>query len=110
VALLLWMSAPALACLVPGEKLSAAEMECCHEMKGDCGGMAMEQHSCCPPVPAKVQTDKKVLAIVDRYVSAAPVAHSVAVILLVPLVAQRSSLQLVSPSESPPGAPLSLRI
>src|SRR6266853_6130219 len=43
---LLWVAAPAIACVLPG--VTPAERECCHDMAQHCGQTAMPaSHSCC---------------------------------------------------------------
>jgi hypothetical protein len=111
-ALLLWVSTPALSCLVTPEKLTEAEMQCCRQMAGHCGEMAKVEHSCCPKTPVKVQSEKKtVLAVTEKPVSVAPV--------LTPQISTHSSdgtssfVAVVARTitfESPPGSPLPLRI
>ena len=45
---LLWVAAPAVACVLPGVTLAPAERECCHHMAQPCGQTAMPaSHSCC---------------------------------------------------------------
>src|SRR5947208_3504591 len=48
--LILWGALPALACLLPQRALSPAEMKCCAQMAGNCGGKMQTSHSCCKPV------------------------------------------------------------
>src|SRR5713101_2705542 len=50
---LAWGLAPQLACFMPEEPLTPAEMECCKEMLNECGGTNMS-HACCRTA---VQTD-----------------------------------------------------
>ena len=50
--LLLFISgAPAIACMLPGAQMTAAELACCRMMKGDCGHMQMSSGDCCKKVP-----------------------------------------------------------
>ena len=45
---LLWVAAPAVACVLPGVTLTPAERECCHHMAQHCGQTVMPaSHSCC---------------------------------------------------------------
>jgi hypothetical protein len=45
---LLWVAAPAVACVLPGVALTPAEQGCCHHMTQHCGQTAMSaSHSCC---------------------------------------------------------------
>lgn len=42
------LGTPAMACLVPGMNMTAAEHECCRHMARQCSGMRMPaSHSCC---------------------------------------------------------------
>src|SRR5437667_12016165 len=50
ILLVLWGALPALAWLLPQRALSPAEMKCCAQMAGDCGGKMQTSHSCCKPV------------------------------------------------------------
>lgn len=46
--MLVWVSAPALACLLPERAMTAAEHACCKKMPEMCGSANMPQsHSCC---------------------------------------------------------------
>ncbi len=52
---LLWVAAPAIACVLPGVTLTPAERECCHHMAQQCGQTEMPaSHSCCQ-APARHQ-------------------------------------------------------
>jgi hypothetical protein len=45
---MLWAASPALACLLPGRAMTAAEHACCKQMAERCGSPNMPQsHSCC---------------------------------------------------------------
>lgn len=47
------LSAPLLACALPGLSLSEEEKECCRHMSDQCGGSHMEEsHSCCKTDPS----------------------------------------------------------
>lgn len=47
-AILLPLLAPAMACVLPGAQLSAAERACCKQMKNQCGDTDMPaSHGCC---------------------------------------------------------------
>jgi hypothetical protein len=106
-----WVCTPAIACLISPRNLTPVEMACCRQMKGDCGGMATKKHSCCPPVSPSLQNDKKVVSVVERFAPPAPIFQSAS-----PTVVPQLLTILdyhISPStsaESPPSAPLSLRI
>ena len=61
--LLAWGLAPQLACFMPDQPLTAAEMDCCKEMASDCSTANMT-HACCKTV---VRTDPGVAAKVVRH-------------------------------------------
>jgi hypothetical protein len=112
VALVLWISSPALACLAQPEKMTEAEMQCCREMAGQCGEMAKAEHSCCPKTPAKVETAKRlVLSASEKTLISVPslVGQATTLPLHVPQV-ERIAVDRVQSSESPPGALTPLRI
>jgi len=41
---------PELACFLPSEEMTQAEMECCEHMAADCGGANMQGYKCCPEI------------------------------------------------------------
>lgn len=41
---------PQLACFLPSEEMTQAEMDCCKHMAADCGGPNMQGHTCCPEI------------------------------------------------------------
>jgi hypothetical protein len=46
------LTAPLLACAVPGLAMSEEEKECCRHMADQCGSSQMEEsHSCCTRIP-----------------------------------------------------------
>ena len=46
--LLVFVGAPAMACLMPSAQLTEQEKSCCQKMANECGSMAMHgDHSCC---------------------------------------------------------------
>jgi hypothetical protein len=52
---LMFLSAPLLACSLPGLSMSQEEQECCLHMADQCGSAQMEQsHSCCSKSPTSV--------------------------------------------------------
>ena len=67
VLLFVWMAAPALRCLVPGESLTAEEQACCKSMAGQCGDSPGLDHSCC-----KRATSSNQSAVVTLQVSTIP--------------------------------------
>jgi hypothetical protein len=62
---LAWGLAPQLACLMPDQALTAAEMDCCKGMTGDCSSANMSQ-ACCQTT---VRTDVGIAAKVVRDVA-----------------------------------------
>lgn len=51
--MLLWVTAPLLACVLPGQRMTAQEHACCKRMAQMCGSSTMPQsHSCCKVEPA----------------------------------------------------------
>ena len=46
---LVWVLAPQLACFMPEQTVTPAEMGCCEKMANDCGATSMSQ-TCCRPV------------------------------------------------------------
>ncbi len=51
------LSAPLLACALPGQQMSDAEMECCQHMSEMCGSSQMaDSHSCCTKAPEATNT------------------------------------------------------
>jgi hypothetical protein len=74
---LLVLSAPLIACALPGEEMSAAEQDCCLHMSDECGSSQMsDAHTCCNKTP---DIDGNALKTTSKYVPAAPelVAHVV---------------------------------
>jgi len=55
VLLFVWMAAPALRCLIPGESLTAEEQACCKSMGGECGDSAAADHPCCKKTTSTAQ-------------------------------------------------------
>src|SRR5260221_2321457 len=63
VLLLTWAAIPALACLLPAQPLTVAEMDCCKHMVGQCESMGMgADHSCCQ----KTKQDQPSIAAISR--------------------------------------------
>jgi hypothetical protein len=49
---LLVLSAPLIACVLPGEEMSKAEQDCCLQMSDQCGDSQMsDAHTCCTKTP-----------------------------------------------------------
>ena len=110
-ALLLWVSTPALACIVAPAQMTPAEMQCCRDMADQCGGTAMAEHSCCAKTPAKVDTENKtVLATSETPLAIAPVLLAYPVSAVTPVQVYKAVIPSAMVAfESPPG-PLPLRI
>ncbi|MBZ5524531.1 MAG: hypothetical protein LAP21_20010 [Acidobacteriia bacterium] len=102
--MLLLMGMPAVACMLPGLEMTAAEKACCQEMAGRCGEMGMDpSHGCCTRLQHHdnqfVQNDQRlrtnmespVLFIAFNFVPAAPPASP--------------ALALPAPEHSPPESP-----
>jgi hypothetical protein len=103
--LVLWITAPAVRCLVPGEALTAAEQACCKSMAGQCGDSPALDHPCCKHTTSSAQP-----AVVPVQVSTVP---TIAVCALqstsIParLLQEFASEWLVDPSPPPRAAQLS---
>lgn len=55
--MLLWATAPLLACVLPGQHMTAQERACCKRMAQMCGSANMPQsHSCCKSQPESGNT------------------------------------------------------
>ena len=48
----LWALTPSVACFLPTNAMTAAELECCHKMAYQCGSSTMaSSHTCCRTLP-----------------------------------------------------------
>jgi hypothetical protein len=107
---LLVLSAPLLACALPGQEMNAAEQDCCIHMADQCDISQMaESHSCCQKSP---QVGADSLQVTSKYAS---VSLDLAVQITVDLQPNATTLDtaasLVVPlPESPPGQTSVLRI
>jgi hypothetical protein len=107
---LIALSAPVLACALPGQEMTEEEQTCCLHMADECGSSQMgESHSCCNKLP---QAGASVLQVTSKY---APVTLDYAVQVAPDL--QPDAIAIVAatpysitPPESPPGQPSVLRI
>jgi hypothetical protein len=105
------LTAPLLACAVPGLAMSEEEKECCHHMAGQCGGSQMEEsHSCCTKIPAVAAGT---LQPVVKF--SPPVPDAMAVLSPEPvqptlIVFPVATAQILDCSKSPPGQTSVLRI
>lgn len=99
---LIVLSAPVLACALPGQQMSEEEQSCCLHMADECNGSQMESHSCCNKLP---QTGASVLQVTDKHAPVVLDAVPVAVTLPEPIaVIFSNDLPHVTASpESPPG-------
>lgn len=71
--ILVMLSAPVIACVLPGQEMSAAEQDCCLHMIDECGNSQMtDAHTCCTKIPQVVATS---LTTTSKY---APAVHQVA--------------------------------
>lgn len=97
--LFMWMTAPALRCVLPNRFLTPEEQACCKAMAGHCGEMG--DHPCCKKVEGNTQP-----AIAATHTSA-PLFVAVAMLpaLRVRLVVPRllfTADEAIAPSPSPP--------
>jgi hypothetical protein len=68
--ILLVISAPLMACALPGQEMTAEEQACCLHMSDECGGAHMsDTHTCCNKAP---QVDRSILKASSKYTPAAP--------------------------------------
>jgi hypothetical protein len=109
--ILLLVSAPLIACALPGEEMSKAEQDCCLHMSDDCGSSQMtDAHTCCTKAP---QIAANVLKAGSKYTPASP--EAVPHITLCPAPAMAADVlprTQATPdhSPSPPGSISILRI
>ena len=108
---LLVMSAPLIACALPGEEMSKAEQDCCLQMSDRCGDSQMsDAHTCCTKT---LHADGSTLKATSKYTPAAPEAAPDAVLCMSPaMAADVLSRPQNTPddSPSPPGSISILRI
>jgi hypothetical protein len=109
--ILVMLSAPVIACALPGQEMSAAEQDCCLHMMDECGNsQMMDAHTCCTKTPQVAATS---LTATSKYAPAVhQVVHEVALCAKPALVAGIfPRLQnLPDGSLSPPGSISILRI
>jgi hypothetical protein len=108
---LLVLSAPLIACALPGEEMSKAEQDCCLHMSDECGSSQMsDAHTCCTKTP---QMDASTLKTTAKYMPAAHELVAQIVFCMAPAIAayilprQRF---LPDDCSSPPGSISVLRI
>ena len=82
---LLVLSAPLIACALPGEEMTKAEQDCCLQMSDECGGTQMsDSHTCCNKTP---QVEGSTLKASSKYSPAAPQAAAHASLCATPEMA-----------------------
>jgi len=108
---LLVLSAPLIACALPGEEMSKAEQDCCLQMSDECGSSQMsDAHTCCTKTP---QMDASALKITAKYMPAAHQLVAQRVFCAAPAIAANIlPRQRLLPDDcsSPPGSISVLRI
>jgi hypothetical protein len=108
---LLVLSAPLIACTLPGGEMSKAEQDCCLHMSDECGGSQMsDSHTCCTKTP---QVEGSTLKASTKYSPAAPQAATHASLCAAPVMAADRLPGPQNPcndSPSPPGSISILRI
>ena len=68
--MLLVVSAPLMACTLPGQEMTAEEQDCCLHMSDECGGAQMsDTHTCCNKTP---QVDRSILKASSKYTPPTP--------------------------------------
>lgn len=107
---LLVLSAPLIACALPGEEMTKAEQDCCLQMGDQCDSSQMtDAHTCCTKTP---QVATNTLKATGKYAPAAPEAAPHAEFCTSPAMAAVLSRPQNTPdnSPSPPGSITILRI
>jgi hypothetical protein len=108
---LLLVSAPLIACALPGQAMTAEEQDCCLQMSDECGGSQMtDAHTCCTKTP---QVEGSALKASSKYSPAAPGAAPHASLCAAPEMAADPLPGPQNPcndSPSPPGSISILRI
>jgi hypothetical protein len=109
--ILLVVSAPLMACALPGQEMTAEEQACCLHMSDECGGAQMsDAHTCCNKTP---QVDRSILKAGSRYTPAAPELVAQSAFCSAPIMAADRLPGPQNPcndSPSPPGSISILRI
>jgi hypothetical protein len=106
------LSSPLMACLQPGNALTAEERECCRQMAGKCGD-ALSPHSCCKSTvrdadPYLSNSRSTISVPVHMQVAILPVAAGLLSSNSGSLFFMRSKIR--APAESPPEKTSILRI
>jgi hypothetical protein len=104
---LLWVAAPAVACVLPGVTLTPAEQECCHHMAQPCGQTAMPaSHSCCH-APRHNALKQAIFSVPNRRVTIAVTAIQATLALPV-MTRSLLAIDLHSPPPNPQFSSLSV--
>jgi hypothetical protein len=108
---LLVLSAPLIACALPGEEMSKAEQDCCLQMSDDCGSSQMsDAHTCCTKT---ADIDGNALKTTNKYVPVAPELVAQTVFCSAPAIAANippCQPVFLHDASSPPGSITVLRI
>jgi len=108
---LLLVSAPLIACALPGQEMTAEEQDCCLQMSDECGSSQMsDSHTCCTKTP---QVEGTTFKASTKYSPAAPQAAMHASPCAAPVMAADRLPGPQNPcndSPSPPGSISILRI
>ena len=98
-----WVASPALACLLPGRAMTAAEQACCKQMAKMCGSPHMPQsHSCCQQVAQPGNTS--ILVAHYQFAPALQVIATLSTPFTSPEFTLRGLRSISPPSDSPPGS------
>ncbi|HSU61088.1 MAG TPA: hypothetical protein VLI55_17390 [Bryobacteraceae bacterium] len=101
ICVLISLSAPAMACALPGSRMSTSERECCQRMQGECGAMNMPaSHSCCHRSMGPVHVDFAPAQIVSQ--SAGPNLLITPLSLASPQISKLDLQMAAQPNDSPP--------
>jgi hypothetical protein len=108
---MLVLSAPLIACALPGEEMSSAEQDCCLHMSDECGSSQMsDAHTCCNKTP---DIDGNALKTTNKYVPASPELVAQTVFCSAPAIAANippCQPVFLHDASSPPGSITVLRI
>jgi hypothetical protein len=105
---LLWVAAPAVACVLPGVTLTSAEQECCHHMAQHCGQTAMPaSHSCCQAPARHNALKQSIVSVPNRRVAIAVTA--IQATLALPVTTREPfAVDLHSPPRNPQSSSISV--
>lgn len=105
---LLVLSAPLIACALPGEEMSKAEQDCCLQMSDQCDNSQMsEAHTCCTKMP---HLDGSTLNATSKYTPAAPEAAPHGALCTAPAMAADILPRLHKTPDGSPAPPGSISI